>query len=144
MFRNLLSLKHHNYIILFKINGMKHVRYWPCSPSVDSQTHENGHTKLEEKDEEKHKEVEWAITPTRNKTTINILVKTTVQKLIHSIHWILLNSMFLSNYYRFKYCHLLDSYVAVITILKKIFNRKITKWLNLPHSLIFKCENLVQ
>ena len=65
---------------------MKNVRYWPCSPSVDSQTHENGHAKLEEKDEEKHEEVEWAITPTRNETSINNLVKTTVQKLIHRIH----------------------------------------------------------
>ena len=37
------------------------------------------------------------------------------------------------------YCHLLGSYVAVITILRKF--SFLTKWLNLPHSLIFKREN---
>ena len=89
---------------------MKNVRHWPCSPSVDSQTHENSHTKLEEKDEEKHEEVEWAITPTKNKTTINIFSQLQYKEFTAYIEY-LFNYIFSCHYYSFNYYHLLDSYV---------------------------------
>ena len=52
--------------------------------------------------------------------------------------------MFLSNYYSFNYVlsftgQLRSCYYNIKKIF--LFNIKITKWLNLPHSLIFKREN---